>query len=162
MRAFFVRRVVVLGTSGAGKSTVAAALAALYSVPHIDLDDLAGNDDFRGRVELVLETAGWVVDGDFQRVLNDSVLRSAQVAVWLDLPLRVSLARMWRRTLRHRLSWEPRLARWVLHEIRSHLRRRMTMAARLSRHHGLQVVHLRSQDEIDTWLATERKSVTNS
>jgi len=31
----------VLGTSGAGKSTVAAALASLNKVPHVDLDDLA-------------------------------------------------------------------------------------------------------------------------
>ena len=147
-------RIVVLGTSGAGKSTLATALARFYVIPHIDLDELP-NDELRARVEHVLATTpAWVIDGDYQRLVGDSVLSAAGTAVWLDLPLRVSLLRMWRRTLRKRLLREPRLLVWVGHEVKSHLRRRLTMPARLRRHGRLRVVRLRSQREIDHWLGS--------
>jgi adenylate kinase family enzyme len=148
-----VPRIVVLGTSGSGKSTVAAALAAIYDVRHVDLDDLAEHEDFRARIGDVVAAPNWVIDGDYQRVLGDSVLAASDTAVWLDLPLSVSLARMWRRTLRLRLVREPSLVGWVAHEVRSHLRRRLNMTARLGRHSHIEVVHLRTQAEVDAWLA---------
>jgi adenylate kinase family enzyme len=63
--------VIVFGTSGAGKSAVAAALAALYEVPHVDLDDLATDpnwrrvpdDVFRARVQAVLGEFGEINEG---------------------------------------------------------------------------------------------------
>jgi adenylate kinase family enzyme len=139
--------------SGSGKSTVAAALAATHGVRHVDLDDLAEHEDFRARVGDVVAGPNWVIDGDYQRVLGDSVLAASDTAVWLDLPLSVSLARMWRRTLRLRLLREPSLVGWVAHEVRSHLRRRLNMTARLGRHSHIEVVHLRTQAEVDAWLA---------
>jgi len=148
-----VRRIVVLGTSGAGKSTLAAALATSYGIPHVDLDELASGEFLAG-VERVLATQAWVIDGDYQRLVGDSVLSAADTAVWLDLPLRISLVRMWRRTLRKRLLREPGLLVWVGHEVRSHLRRRLTMPARLRGHGRLRVVRLRSQGEVDRWLAS--------
>lgn len=100
----------------------------------------------------MLERPGWVIDGDYRRLLGDAVLARAELAVWLDLPLRVSLARMWRRTRARRLRWDAALLRWVVHEVVSHLRRRVTMEPRLARHPVLEVVHLRSQAQVDAWL----------
>src|SRR6266508_7057534 len=98
-------RAVILGTSGAGKSTVARALGEAYRLPHIDLDELTTGsyppitgEGFVSRVREVVAGPDWIIDGDYQRRLGDLVLSRAEVAVWLDLPLRVSLARMWRRT----------------------------------------------------------------
>lgn len=147
-------RIVVLGTSGAGKSTLAAALAEAYGVRHVDLDELAGPDQGE-RVHEVIAGPDWIVDGDYERVVGDSVLAAADTAVWLDLPLRTSLARMWTRTLRTRLVREPRLFGWVAHEVRSHLRRRLTMGRRLERHGHLRLVHLRRAAEVDAWLSHE-------
>jgi adenylate kinase family enzyme len=171
-----VPRVVVVGTSGAGKSTVAAALAALYGVPHVDLDDLATgprwtrvpDDVFRARVQATLDTPAWIIDGDYQRKLGNRVLEHAEMAIWLDLPLRVSLARMWHRTSQlvreqtelgngNRLNWNLGLVHWLQWEIRSHLRRRMRMPGRLARHRHLNIVHLRSQSEVDAWLAGQER-----
>jgi adenylate kinase family enzyme len=148
-----VPRVVVLGTSGAGKSTLARALADISGVPHVDLDDISAGDDFLPRVRELIEAPGWIIDGDYRRRLGDSVIAAADLAVWLDLPLRVSLARMWRRTLRRRLRREPQLLGWVAHEVRSHLERRFGMERGLRAHEGLVIVHLRSQADVDTWLA---------
>jgi adenylate kinase family enzyme len=171
-----VPKVVVVGTSGAGKSTVAAALAALYGVPHVDLDDLATGPNwtkvpdevFRARVQATLGTPAWIIDGDYQRKLGDTVLEQADMAIWLDLPLGVSLARMWHRTSHrvreqtelndgNRLNWNLALLRWLQWEIRSHLRRRIRMPGRLARHRHLNIVHLRSQSEVDAWLAGQER-----
>jgi len=176
-----VQKAVVLGTSGAGKSSVAAALAALYGIPHVDLDHLSTapdwrtvpDDEFRARVHAVLETPAWIIDGDFQRKLGDLVLSRADIAIWLDLPLRISLVRMWRRTsgrirdeveLSHgnRLRWNLGLLGWLLHEVRSHLRRRIRMDARLAKHRSLIVVHLRSEREVDLWLADQQQEASDS
>lgn len=161
-----MHRAVILGTSGAGKSTVAHALAEVYDLPHVDLDGMTTGtyppvtgEAFVSRVREVVEQRDWIIDGDYQRGLGDLVLSRAEFAVWLDLPLRVSLGRMWSRTSHDVRTgarpFHPALARWVAHEIHSHLRRRFTMRRRLSAHLNLRVVHLRTQREVDAWLASQ-------
>lgn len=161
-----MRRAVILGTSGAGKSTLARALAEVYGLPYVDLDDLAGSayppvtgEAFVTRVREIVAQPYWIIDGDYHRRLGDLVLSRAEVAVWLDLPLRVSLARMWQRTSRDiRAGTRPlqlALAGWVAHEIRSHIRRRFSMPRRLSAHPSLRVVHLRNKQQVDSWLASQ-------
>lgn len=168
-----MERVVILGTSGAGKSSVARILGDAYHLPHVDLDELTTGtyppvtgEAFVRRVREVVAQPHWIIDGDYQRTLRDLVLARAEVAVWLDLPLRVSLARMWRRTFHHaRTGARPlytALSRWVAHEILSHLQRRFTMQSRLSAHPNLRVVHLRTQRQVDAWLASHRHPETAS
>lgn len=77
-------RVVILGTSGAGKSTVAHALAHAYRLPHIDLDNLTTDtyppvtsEAFVSRVREVVAQADWIIDGDYQGTLGDLVLSRA-------------------------------------------------------------------------------------
>ena len=190
LRLLRVERVVVLGTSGAGKTTLAAALSRLHELSHIDLDVLAAGPDphqkaptqeFRARVSAVLDGPRWVIDGDYERgrtpgrwtgptKLGDLVLQRADTAIWLDLPLRVSVRRMWNRTSerirtmrtrgeRARLNLEH--LRWLQWESRSHLRRKLQMKRRLARHPALRVIHLKSQAEIDTWLASQRSRLDN-
>lgn len=164
-----MRRAVILGTSGAGKSTVARALSHIYQLPHIDLDHLTTGtyppvtgEAFVRRLHAVLAQPKWIIDGDYQRRLGDMVISQAELAVWLDLPLRVSLGRMSRRTVQRVRSGEMALRtghiRWVAHEIHSHIRRRITMGRRLAAHPSLRVVHLRSQKQVDAWLATQPSS----
>src|SRR5947207_10692786 len=96
-----MRRVVVVGISGSGKTTVAANLAARLRVPHIEMDALhhgpnwteATAAEMRFRVEAALAAApnGWIVDGDYGRKIGDLVLRRADTLVWIDLPLHLAL-----------------------------------------------------------------------
>lgn len=88
-----MRRVVVRGSSGAGKSTVAVELGRRLGVPAIELDALyhqAGweplaNDDLRRAVDVATRGDGWVVDGNY-RVAMEVVRPRADTLVWLDLP----------------------------------------------------------------------------
>jgi len=103
-----VRRVNIKGTSGSGKTTFGAELARRLRVPFIELDALhhgpnwaePTDEAFRARVQQAIDAApdGWVIDGNYDSKLGDRVIGRADTIVWLDLPLRVKLRRLWRRT----------------------------------------------------------------
>ncbi len=93
--------------SGCGKTTLGRKLARQLDAPFHELDALnhgpdwaqASADDLRARVEPLLAGERWVVDGSYRSKLGDLVLESADVVVWLDLPRRVWLPRLVRRTI---------------------------------------------------------------
>jgi adenylate kinase family enzyme len=101
-----VRRVVVVGSSGAGKTRVARALAEKLDVAHLELDGVfhqAGwthlpTPQFRARVAEFVAADGWVVDGNYSEV-RDLVWRRADTVVWLDLPRWQVMAQLLRRSL---------------------------------------------------------------
>jgi adenylate kinase family enzyme len=172
-----MRRISVGGTSGAGKTTVGRAVAERLGLRFVELDALchganweeAPDDVFRARVEQAIADApeGWVIDGNYGRKLSDLVLERADTLVWLDLPLHVCLRRLWRRTwsriLRREELWNGNresirtaffsrdsLFVWA---ITSHQRRLRTLPERLARVRHLELVRLRSQREVERWLA---------
>lgn len=104
-----MKRVNVKGNSGSGKSTFAIALGDRLGVPYIELDALhwgpnwreAPTEEFRARVREAMDAArdGWVIDGNYERKLGETVIAEADTIVWLDLPFRVSARQLWRRTV---------------------------------------------------------------
>jgi adenylate kinase family enzyme len=104
-----VRRVAVIANaSGSGKTTLGRELARRLQVPFVELDALVHgpnwtetpDHELRAQVEPIIASDGWVVDGTYPRKLGDMVLREADVIVWLDMPIRVWLPRLIRRTVR--------------------------------------------------------------
>jgi adenylate kinase family enzyme len=176
-------RIVVLGASGNGKSTVARRLAEIHSVPYVELDALhhgpnwteASADELTERVVAAMDASdGWVLDGNYERKIGDVTLERADTAVWLDQPLRVILPRLWTRTA-HRIRsdlelWNGnkedwRTALWgrdalFAWTLRSHRRLRRTQPARLARHRHLRTVRLRSPGEVERFLADEHTRVS--
>lgn len=123
-------------------------------------------EEFRARVEQALSSPGWVADGSYHGKLGDSVLERADFIVWLDLPFRTVMRRVWSRTLRrirdreelwggNRETWRDAffsrdsLFVWV---VKTHRSRRRRYLERLSRY---EFVHLRSQQEADAWLEAQ-------
>ena len=104
---FTARRINVVGTSTAGKTTMAAALARLLDVPHVELDALhwepnwteAPDDVLRDRVRAAIAGEAWIVDGNYAMV-RDLLWERVEAVVWLDLPLRTVLWRYLTRTIR--------------------------------------------------------------
>jgi adenylate kinase family enzyme len=103
-----VKRVVVVGTCGAGKSTLSRALAARLSVPYVELDALHHGPSWVPRhafatdVDAATQAPCWVVDGNYGAV-RDLLWSRADTIVWLDLPLWLVEWRVVRRSL----------ARWI-------------------------------------------------
>ena len=169
-----MRRVVVLASaSGNGKTTFGRALAEKLDVPFVELDALVHgpgwvetpDDELRALVEPIVAGEAWVIDGAYQRKLGDLVLRSADTVVWLDLPMRVWLPRLvrrtWRRIRGHEQLWNDNretvrntvFARDGLfpYAFRSHFRRRRAYPVALAPYN---TVRLRTPKEVERWLET--------
>jgi adenylate kinase family enzyme len=106
-----MRRVVVIGTTGSGKSRLAERLAERTGLRVIELDRLFWGRDwqpapdvlFRHRVEREIgppaADASWIVVGNYAQV-RDLVWRPADTLVWLDLSLVLVMWRLAWRTVR--------------------------------------------------------------
>jgi adenylate kinase family enzyme len=165
------RRIAVVGGSGSGKSTVGRRLAEVHDLPYVELDALhwgpdwtpCPKDEFRARVAEAISGDAWVVDGGYHGKLDDLVLDRAELVVWLDLPLRVTLPRLWTRTRQRRregtVLWGGNRETWrealfsreslFIYALRTHRGKRRRYEQRLSRY---EVVRLRSPDEVEAWL----------
>jgi adenylate kinase family enzyme len=108
-----MRRVVVFGTTGSGKSWLAARLAARHGLHLIELDALFWGKDwqpaplelFRYRVEREIRDGDWIVVGNYGQV-RDLTWRAADTLVWLDLPFPLVMWRLFWRTMRRSLTRE--------------------------------------------------------
>lgn len=102
------RRAVVVGTTGSGKTTLAANLANLLLAKHIELDALHWGPNwtpvpdqvFRRRVANAVADERWVADGNYSKV-RDLTWNRVDVWIWLDYSYPRVLwrltARTWRR-----------------------------------------------------------------
>jgi adenylate kinase family enzyme len=99
-----MRRIVVIGTSCSGKSTLARELSRRLEIGHIELDALhwgpnwTPNPDFADRVERAVSANGWVLDGGYAKVRH-LIWPRADTMIWLDYPMSVVMMRGLRRTL---------------------------------------------------------------
>lgn len=107
-------RYVVIGTSGAGKSTFAHAFAARLRVPHIELDALHWGPNWTPRTTAEFSSSlaqaaaaeRWVADGNYT-VVRDVLWPRATHIVWLNYSRAVVFPRVIRRTLWRAVTREP-------------------------------------------------------
>ena len=168
-----LRKVAVIASaSGNGKTTLGRELARRLDVPFVELDALVHgpgwietpDDALREQVAPIVASDGWVVDGTYQRKLGDLVLREADIVVWLDMPIRVWLPRLVRRTgrrvRRREVLWNDNReslvsAVWgreslLVWAFRSHFQRRREWPQELAPY---QVVRLRTPAEVEAFLS---------
>jgi adenylate kinase family enzyme len=101
-----LERVVVVGSSSSGKTTLARSLSLALGVSHIELDALhwgpewtkAPVDEFRQRVEVAVTDEAWVCDGNYSTV-RDLVWQRATTLIWLNYSFPLTFSRAVRRTL---------------------------------------------------------------
>lgn len=100
------QRILVLGRTGSGKTTLARELAAALGVPHVELDALYFGPNFstvplpvlRERTSAAIAGERWVTDGN-KSAVRDLVWPRADTIIWLDYPLVISLWRLGKRAL---------------------------------------------------------------
>ena len=104
-----MRRILIVGNSGGGKSTLARRLGERLKLPVIHLDVIfwkpgwveIGDDQFRVEVERVLQAPAWICDGNFGGSW-DLRMPLADTIVWLDQPRLLCLFRAITRVVMYR------------------------------------------------------------
>lgn len=169
------KRIVVVGSSGAGKTTTAEIISQKLGIPHVEMDALHWLPDwqetelqeFREKISQALAGPAWVVDGNYAKVRDISWTR-ADTLVWLDLPLPLVLGRLANRTFRRWFTRETlwsgnretlkgaifskdSLFLWMLKSRRRH-RREYPQLVKEPQYAHLKVIHLTSAKRVDAWL----------
>ena len=110
-----MKRVVVVGSSSSGKTTVSRHLAAVLGHPHLELDSVhhqegwthPSEQEFERIVSGFVSRDSWVVDGNYtSHGTTRFVWPRADTIVWLDVPKSVVMRRVILRTLRRVLTRE--------------------------------------------------------
>ena len=109
-----MRRVLVIGSGGAGKSTLARQIGDRLDLPVVHLDahhwrpgwEAPPKDEWAETVERLVAAPAWVMDGNFSGTLARR-LSACDTVVWLDLPRRVCLWRALKRRVRYRGRTRP-------------------------------------------------------
>jgi adenylate kinase family enzyme len=177
MERFPYRRIVVIGPTGAGKSTLAEQLAALFDLDYIELDALnwqpnwqpARPEQLRESVKRALSSDSWVVAGNYSSV-RSLIWPRAQAVIWLDYALPLVFCRLLWRTIRrsvlqeelwngnrekfwwHLKFWsDESLFRWLF---KTYWRRKLETPLLLSQpmYAHLKLIHLKSIRQTDAWL----------
>ena len=164
-----MRRVVVLGSGGAGKSTLARAVGERLGIEVVHLDrlfwrpgwDPMPTDEWRAVVARMVEGESWIADGNYSSTL-DLRLAVADTVVLLDFPRRVTIPGILRRWRRHRGQavqaagcperWDGAFVRWVWNYRRDS--RPRALAAIATHAPDSDVVVLTSRAEVRRWLAS--------
>jgi adenylate kinase family enzyme len=180
------RRIVFQGISGSGKTTLARRVAGALDVPFVETDALVhgpgwsetGDAELRELLRPTVERDGWVLDSDYRRKIGTYVMEHADTVVWLDLPLRTCLRRLWRRTVPrirnqeelwngNTESWRAAFVGWeslFVFAIRKHIAQRRDLPALLARPElaHVELVRLRTPAAVEAWAGTlERGEASN-
>jgi adenylate kinase family enzyme len=169
-----MERIVVIGTTGSGKTTLAQQISSQLNIPHIELDALYWNPNwsesttevFYSRVNKALSGDRWVVDGNYSKVRN-LIWSKADTLVWLDLPLFTTFRRLLRRTVQRVVTQEElwsgnretlqqtlsqdSILLWLFLTYHKH-RCEYPLLLKQAEYAHLKIIHLRSPQAAHIWL----------
>lgn len=102
------RKIIVVGANGSGKTTIAQNLSGFLGLPHVELDALQWEPNWRGappeifaqRVRDAVKGSGWIVDGNYYSQVNEIVWPLADTVIWLDLDFHIIFWRILCRTFK--------------------------------------------------------------
>ena len=103
-------KIAIVGNSGSGKTTLAKDLSDLLGIPRIELDQYfhqpnwthPTSQEFKETVASLIQShadSGWIIDGNYQRRLEDLVPNSADLIIWFNLKRRVVIYRTLKRSI---------------------------------------------------------------
>jgi adenylate kinase family enzyme len=173
-----MRKVLVIGSGGSGKSTVAAQLGELLELEVNHLDKFYWNpgwvetapDEWIKTVTELVNRDSWIIDGNYSGTL-ELRLRQCDTIVFLDLPRFLCLWRIVKRFFVYRDGTRPDMAEGCREDLSfefvswvwNYPNRSRPKVIRLLQQYaaGKQIFRLRSRNEVKQFLANVKASQTN-
>ena len=101
-----MQRLLIIGCSGGGKSTLSRKLSEKLALPLTHLDVLfwkpgwteSTYDEFRPKIAAVTATDRWIIDGNFSATFDIRMPR-ADTIIWIDQPRSLCMGRVLRRAV---------------------------------------------------------------
>lgn len=93
-----MKKIIVIGCPGSGKSTFAKKLQEIYNVPlyHLDLiwnkpdKTTITREEFDKELNNIFNTSEWIIDGNYQRTIEKRIIEANTIYL-LDYPLDICL-----------------------------------------------------------------------
>jgi adenylate kinase family enzyme len=109
-----MKRILIIGCSGSGKSTMSRELTKRLSLPCVHLDQLywkpnwvkSDSEEFDAKLQVELEKDEWILDGNFDRTLALR-MRYADTVILFNYPRLLCLWRVWKRVRHYRGTTRP-------------------------------------------------------
>lgn len=103
-----MKKVIVIGSGGSGKSTFAGELGKRTGIEVIHLDreywrpnwEKMPTDEWEAKVAAMLERDSWIMDGNFGGT-REMRMRAADTIIFLDVPRHICLYRILKRTFQY-------------------------------------------------------------
>ena len=101
-----MQRVLVMGSSGSGKSTFAQRLSAMTGIPTVSIDALfwkpgwveSDKDEFNLRMTAAAREPRWIMDGNYTKSGAGELRRElSDTIIWFDLPRSTCMLGIFRR-----------------------------------------------------------------
>jgi len=171
-----MKRILVIGSGGSGKSTLSRKLGEILGLQVIHLDRLywsAGwvetpKDQWSMKVDELLSRASWIMDGNYSGTLLKRI-QASDTIIFLDMPTLLCLWRITKRRLRHRKQSRPDMAEGCKEQFSAEFYEWVAMYRRRSRPKVLKllvencsaqrIVFLRSPRQVNRFLAVLQKTV---
>lgn len=101
-----MKRIVILGVTGSGKTTFGRRLGEKLGLPATDLDDLhwlpgwkpRELDSFRQKAAETAAGEGWIIIGNYSKV-RDCIWPHADTFIWIDYPFLLTFWQLLRRSV---------------------------------------------------------------
>lgn len=167
-----MKRILVIGSGGAGKSTFSRCLSELTGIEVFHLDKLywkpnwnePSKAEWQKTLENLLEKEMWIMDGNFGGTLALR-LAACDMAIFLDLPRTVCLQRVVKRRLTYRGTNRPDMSegchekidfkflKWIWDYPKKN---RPAIEEKLQKFENEKtIIRLKSQREVEDFLMTE-------
>ena len=161
-----MKKVIVIGCPGSGKSTLSRALRAITGLPLYHLDMILWRKDrstmpkpeFRAKVAELLKEDAWIIDGNYGSTM-EMRLQACDTVIFLDYPTEVCLAGMRARrgTVRPDIPWvedpnEPEDEEFVTFIQNYNSESRPAVLSLLDAYPDKHAIILRSREEADAFL----------
>jgi adenylate kinase family enzyme len=174
-----MKKIFVIGSGGAGKSTFAQRLGRILKLEVIHLDAHYWSsgwvempkDKWRTRVEELLKRDSWIIDGNYGGTL-DIRLAACDGVIFLDVPRLTCLGRVLKRVALYRKESRPDMAAGCPEKVNLEFikyiwdyprKRRRAVVEKLKSYSQTKAVTiLRSQAEIESFLTNQMTSNTSS